>query len=744
MVADLVREACHEVPEGALPTGRVKCLTHRGACGGLTFALHPASREDRAAVLVLDFLSTVLLQTFWVLYDGGIFVLVGFAIAGLLHVLIDPGRIVRHLGSRSLRSAALAALLGAPLPLCSCGVLPMALAIRKQGASREATISFLITTPETGVDSLAVTYAYFGPLLAIVRPIVAVLTGLIAAAFSLRLPDLREPGLLTEQPAHAHVHDTEGMGVAPGLLPRLRLAARYAFVDLFDDLGFWLAFAFLLTGILSAVLPSDFFARLAPGTIVPMLLMVLLGAPLYVCASASTPLAALFVAKGASAGAALVFLLVGPATNAATVGAVARILGRPLLRIYLGTIVGVAIAAGLLLDLVFPELARNVQIGTGGEGTSLNLVKTFGAFLLLSLLFWSLWRTGLRPGLRELRENGRAAWGWLLDLRPGRVLASRWTQALLALWLVSLLVSGFVWVPAGAVALQQRFGRLVGEPHPPGAVLALPGIDRVEIVRVDEVREQPIGYRTMGRSLGRTPMMDESMFVTGDENVIDLHAEAQYRVSNPVAFQLGVEKPDALLAGVMRARLVEAMAGVSIDRVYTDARAEIEGRLLSAVREDVLKLGLGIDVIGVRLLDVHAPATVHDAFRDVASAHEDRLTTIHRANEYAVGEVALARGNAERTVAGAQAQAVERVASAKGAASAFAALAAEHRRAARPLEDRLYLETAERALAGARKIVRPSAGASGTELWLRTSDAPISFPPQPSAAAPAAPSARTP
>jgi membrane protease subunit HflK len=370
-------------------------------------------------------------------------------------------------------------------------------------------------------------------------------------------------------------------------------------------------------------------------------------------------------------------------------------------------------------------------------------VKTAGALVLLALLLWSLRRTGLRPGLRELRDNAREAWGWLRGLRLRPILASRVTQGLLALWLLSLLASGFVRVPPGAVALQQRFGKLVGEPRPPGAVLALPGIDRVALVQVDAVREQPVGYRTAGRALGRTPVTEESMFLTGDENVIDLHAEAQYRVSDPVAFRLGVEKPDALLAGVMRARLVEAMAGAAIDRVYTDERSEIEGHLLAAVRSDVAKLGLGIEVLGMRLLDVHAPATVHDAFRDVASAHEDRLTTIHRANEYKVGEVALARGNAERALAGAQAQASGRVAAAKGAASAFEALAAEHRRAPGPLEDRLYLETAERALVGARKIVRPGGSAGrATELWLRAGDAPIAFPPSPPAAGPAP--ARTP
>jgi len=394
-------------------------------------------------VLLLDFLTTVLLQTFGVLYDGGIFVLIGFAVAGLVHVLFDPDRIVRHLGGRTMRSAAVAALFGAPLPLCSCGVLPAAMALRRKGASREATLSFLITTPETGVDSIAVTYAFFGPLLAVVRPVVAIVTALVAAAFSLRgaAAEPEPPPALDSAPGAcdscdgvppAHQHDglREAQRDPVGLVARLRLAARYAFVDLFDDLGFWLAFAFLLTGLLSAILPGDFFARLLPGTVVPLLAMIAIGVPLYVCASASTPLAALFVAKGASAGAALVFLLVGPATNAATIGAIARLLGRPFLRVYLGAIIGVAVAAGLLLDLALPDLGRQVQLGTGGEGTALGLVKTSGAFVLLALLTWSLRRTGLRAGLRELRDNASEAWGWLRGLRLLPILSSRLTHRL--------------------------------------------------------------------------------------------------------------------------------------------------------------------------------------------------------------------------------------------------------------------------------------------------------------------------
>ena len=696
-------------------------------------------------MFVIDLLLSATQQSFWVLYEGALFILVGFAIAGAVHVLLDPDRIVRYLGERSLKSAAVAAVLGAPIPLCSCGVLPTALLLRRKGASQEATLSFLVTTPETGVDSVAMTLAFFGPVFAIVRPLAAVATGLVAAFVSLRgrpagaAPEA--PGEVLDPHRHAGNEAADLPSADASFLDRAdtarRRAVHFAFVELFDELGFWLTLAILLTGILSALLPADFFGRVVPSSFAAMLVMVVLGIPLYVCASASTPLAALFVTKGASAGAALVFLLVGPATNAATIATVARLFGRSFVRLYLGAIIGVAVAAGLLLDVLLPDLGGNVRLGVPEGPGYLGILKLTAALVLAWLLFGSLRRTGLRPGLTELGANARAAIGWLRRLRLRAVLASRLVQAVALVWLLAAFAGGFWRVPVGERAIVQRFGAVAGAPRTPGLAFAAPLIDRVELVRVDEVRERPIGYRTAPGMLTREPLPEEALYLTADENVIDLHAEAQYRVADPVRFRLGVETPAEVLSALVRARLLEAMASRPIDFVYTNDRAEVEGWLLQHVRRDADRSRLGIDVLAVRLLDVHAPASVHDAFRDVASAHEDRLTTIHQANEYAAGVVAVARGEAARLIAEAEGQASERLAQAAGAASAFTALAAEHSRSPRLTDDRLYLEAAERILPGARKIIRSTAGTTkGYELWLRGNGAPTVFPPPPGALGP--------
>lgn len=685
---------------------------------------------------VLSFLGSVFDHTIWVLYDGALFILVGFVISGAIHVLLDPGRIVRHLGERSLRSAGLAALLGAPLPLCSCGVLPTAVSLRRRGASREATLSFLVTTPETGIDSLAMTLAYFGPVVTAARLVAAVATGLIASAVSLRHEEPDPTTAVSEVPtAHEHADAKAGPESPPAsasLLERarmrVRLALRYAFRDLFDELGFWLAFAILLTAVLSAVLPSDFFARLLPSSVLTMTILAVLGVPLYVCASASTPLAALFVAKGASAGAALVFLLVGPATNAATLATIPRLFGARFLRVYLGAIVGVAFVAGLLFDLAFPEAGSSVRIGAPSDGDALLVPKTVAALVLAALIGASLRRTGVRAGISELVGNVRAIVAWVRRLGLRGMVLNPVAAAIAGLWVASVLAAGFTRVPPGHRAVVQRFGAVAGV-HEPGLVYTVPLVDRVELVRTDEVQGRAIGYTTTAGSLLRAPTPDEALHLTADENVIDLHVEIQYRAVDPVRYALHVERPAQVLSALVRSRLIEAMAVEPIDLVYTNGRADLETRLLGRVRADVARIDLGVDVIAVRLLDVHAPAQVHDAFRDVASAHEDRLTTIHLATEYAVGTVALARGEARRAIVDAQAFTLEREARAGGDAEAFRALAAEHARAPQLMEDRLILETAERVLAGARKIVRATGDApTGFELWIRGQGAPQLLP----------------
>jgi hypothetical protein len=282
------------------------------------------------------------------LYDAGIYVAFGLLAAGLVHVFVSRVWMTRHLGGKGFGAVAKAALIGAPLPLCSCSVLPAVYALRSRGASRGATVSFLISTPETGIDSIAVTWALIGPLMAIVRPIAAVATAMVAGFFE-TIRERHEPPLIIEGPA-CSICNSDSCEHVPQV-GRWRRFWRFVVFEMGDDIGPTLTLGLVLAGIVTAVLPDDFFVNYLGSRWVSMLVMLVIGLPLYVCATASTPLAAALMLKGLSPGAALVFLLVGPATNLATILMVGRMLGKASAALYVATIALMALACGAVLDL---------------------------------------------------------------------------------------------------------------------------------------------------------------------------------------------------------------------------------------------------------------------------------------------------------------------------------------------------------------------------------------------------------
>ncbi len=259
--------------------------------------------------------------------------LLGAGVAGLLHGLLPPGFVHRQLSGRA--GVAKAVLVGVPLPLCSCGVIPTGLGLKKDGASDGASVGFLVSTPQTGVDSVLVAGAFLGWPFALFKVAAAAVTGLAAGW----LTDAAggDPG--GTPPAHAD-------GQRPG--PRAMLDHG---LEMLHTIWGWLTFGVVLSAALTVYLPADSFAQLAVGGgIVAMAAMLLVSVPLYVCATASVPIAAALVAAGMPTGAALVFLMAGPATNVATIGAVYRGFGARTLGIYLGVIVLGSVAFGLAFD----------------------------------------------------------------------------------------------------------------------------------------------------------------------------------------------------------------------------------------------------------------------------------------------------------------------------------------------------------------------------------------------------------
>jgi len=334
-------------------------------------------------------------QALWqVLAQSGPYLLVGLLLAGLLEVLVPKGLIRRHLGGRGLGPVTRAALIGAPVPLCSCSVLPTATQLRRDGASPGATTSFLIATPETGVDSIGISYALLDPMMTIARPVTAIATA-VGAGLAV---DAAGAAPAPEAPASSccedHEHDHPPRG------GRLQRAVSYAFGPLLADLTPWFVLGFALAAVIALAVPADFFAGDVAQGLPAMLLMLAAGIPLYVCATASTPIAAALMAKGLEPGAALVFLLAGPATNVATMSVVRGLLGGRALAVYVAAIAGCALLAGAAVQGLYGALDLDPRAFAGvAEHEHLGVVAQVGGILLAALLV-----VHLAARLRSLRK----------------------------------------------------------------------------------------------------------------------------------------------------------------------------------------------------------------------------------------------------------------------------------------------------------------------------------------------------
>ena len=328
----------------------------------------------------------------WLVFkEAAPFVLFGFFAAGLLKVLIPERVIVKHLGGNGFRSVFKASLFGVPLPLCSCGVIPVAVGLRKQGASKGATASFLVSVPETGVDSVAITWALLDPLMTIIRPVSAFITALATGALINLLPEQKVAAKTdtAESCCSANADQSTQLTQKP-IIQRLKDGVIYAFTDLLKDIGGWLLLGILIAGIISYFVPVDFVDRYLGGEYSSLLIMLIIGIPLYICASASTPVAAALVLKGLSPGAALVFLLAGPATNAATMTVVAKHLGKATTVAYVAAIATCSLVFGWFVNRIYEwwsiDIVSWASHAEHGEESWLYLAS---ACVLIGLLLWN-------------------------------------------------------------------------------------------------------------------------------------------------------------------------------------------------------------------------------------------------------------------------------------------------------------------------------------------------------------------
>lgn len=352
------------------------------------------------------------------------YLLLGFLIAGLLRMFVPKTMYSKHLAPRTMKSVVKAAAIGVPLPLCSCGVIPTTVGLRKEGASHGACTSFLIATPQTGVDSIAATYSLMGLPFAIVRPIAALFTamfgGWLVNRFAREDEKISEQTVQHNDEGHAHHegnhshghdhcacdhnHDHCDCGHEHGakdystmsFWDKIKGALDYAFVDMMQDVGKWLVIGLLIAALITVAVPNEWLAALHDYKLLNMLIVLAVAIPMYVCATGSIPIAVSLMAKGLTPGAALVLLMAGPAVNSASMLVIGKVFGRRTLWLYLIAIVFGAMVFGLGIDYLLPQEWFAVQGGfaeAGGHCThGVSLWDWAWIALLVGLLLNAFWQ----------------------------------------------------------------------------------------------------------------------------------------------------------------------------------------------------------------------------------------------------------------------------------------------------------------------------------------------------------------
>ena len=334
------------------------------------------------------------------------YLLLGFFIAGLLHTFVPQRLYSRHLAPRNMASVLKAAAFGIPLPLCSCGVIPTSVSLRREGASHGACTSFLIATPQTGVDSIAATYSLMGLPFAIVRPVAALFTSLFGGwlvnRYAVADEELSASNAQQENAFCSCEHDAcnchdrhEHEVHKTSFIHKLMDALRYGFVEMLQDVGKWLVVGLLIAALITVAVPNEWLAALHDYKILNMLIVLAVAIPMYVCATGSIPIAVSLMAKGLTPGAALVLLMAGPAVNSASMLVIGKVFGRRTLSLYILSIVVGAMLFGLGIDYLLPQewFAVNTFFA-GGESCAhcLSLADWLFAALFVVLLIHALLR----------------------------------------------------------------------------------------------------------------------------------------------------------------------------------------------------------------------------------------------------------------------------------------------------------------------------------------------------------------
>lgn len=319
------------------------------------------------------------------------YILLGFLIAGVMHAFIPQKTFARHLSGTGWKAVVKSALIGVPLPLCSCGVLPTAIAMRRNGASKAASTSFLIATPQTGVDSIAATWSLLGPAFAVVRPVAALVTSFFGG-IAVGKSESHDAGE-SETSSHmsCDINSSPDAGHST-FLQRLKAALRYGFIDLVGSIGGWLVAGLVIAALITVYVPQDFFSILGKTPILSMIAVLVIAIPMYVCATGSIPIAMSLILKGLSPGTGLVLLMAGPAANFASFTLISKEMGRKSAAFYLMSIIVGAILFGLAIDYLLPSSWFSLSAMHDAACHSTNgfsLFNTICSLILVALLIYT-------------------------------------------------------------------------------------------------------------------------------------------------------------------------------------------------------------------------------------------------------------------------------------------------------------------------------------------------------------------
>ncbi len=314
------------------------------------------------------------------------YLLLGFLFAGILHVLVPQQIFSKYLSKNNFLSVFYATMFGIPLPLCSCGVIPTAMALYKEGASKGSVISFLIATPQTGVDSIIATYSLLGLPFAIVRPVAAFFTSIFAGLVT---------NIFSSKDAQVEINrqnkkeDSENFSFKE----KIKRVFSYGYVEMMEDIGKMLLFGLIVAGLIAYFVPDNFFTIFKGNTLLTMILILIVAIPMYVCATGSIPIAVALMMKGMSPGTALVLLMAGPAANIASMMVIGKVLGKKTFIVYLATLVIGAIGFGLFIDNFLPASwfdVSSIAAAHHHHGGGFYWFKVTCSFILFALLVNSI------------------------------------------------------------------------------------------------------------------------------------------------------------------------------------------------------------------------------------------------------------------------------------------------------------------------------------------------------------------